>query len=108
MRERGRRRGEAMAPLASAILASSPRTRVVLFDQPAVVEGAARRLRADGIAERCTCVGGDFFAAVPAGADTYVVKDIIHHRDDERAASILRNCRARWPLLPLLPDCSWW
>jgi O-methyltransferase domain/Dimerisation domain len=79
--------------LAAAILRASPRTTAVLFDRPAVVEGAGRRLRAEGVAERCSCVGGDFFESVPAGADTYVLKDIIHDWDDERAASILRQCR---------------
>jgi hypothetical protein len=79
--------------LAAAILKGSPQTTVVLFDRPAVVEGATRRLRAEGVAERCSCVGGDFFESVPAGADTYVLKDIIHDWDDERAASILRQCR---------------
>jgi len=31
---------------------------------------------------------------VPAGGDAYVLKDIVHDWDDERAVAILRNCRA--------------
>ena len=79
--------------LAVAILRASPRTRVILLDRPAVVNGAARRLRAHGVGNRSSCVGGDFFESVPEGADTYVLKDIIHDWDDERALSILGNCR---------------
>lgn len=36
---------------------------------------------------------GDFFNAVPAGADTYVLKLVLHDWDDARAARILRNVR---------------
>jgi hypothetical protein len=39
-------------------------------------------------------VAGDFFQAVPAGADVYLLSHIIHNWDDERSAAILRNCRA--------------
>ena len=43
-------------------------------------------------------VGGDFFAAVPAGADAYILKYIIHDWDDERAVAILARCRAAMAL----------
>jgi hypothetical protein len=46
------------------------------------------------VEERYTIEAGDFFASVPAGGDAYVLKDIIHDWDDERAVAILRNCRA--------------
>src|SRR5262249_1238990 len=46
-----------------------------------------------GLAERCTITGGDFFAAVPSGGDAYILKWIIHDWDDERAVTLLRNCR---------------
>jgi hypothetical protein len=39
-------------------------------------------------------VPGDFFAAVPGGADAYLLKSVIHDWDDERAAAILANVRA--------------
>jgi hypothetical protein len=38
-------------------------------------------------------VGGDFFASVPAGADGYIMKHIIHDWDDERALKILQNIK---------------
>lgn len=36
---------------------------------------------------------GDFFTAVPAGADTYVLKLVLHDWDDARAVRILHNVR---------------
>jgi len=38
-------------------------------------------------------VQGDFFEKVPAGADAYLMKYILHDWEDERALAILRNCR---------------
>ena len=79
--------------LTAAILRACPRTAVILFDQPTVVTGAPEHLRADGVIERWTCVAGDFFDSVPAGADAYVLKDIVHDWDNAHATAILRNCR---------------
>lgn len=36
---------------------------------------------------------GDFFVSVPAGADGYIMKHIIHDWDDDRALQILTNIR---------------
>jgi O-methyltransferase domain/Dimerisation domain len=80
--------------LTAAILKACPHTTAILFDQPTVVAGAQRRLREDDVTDRCTCVGGDFFDAVPAGGDAYILKDIVHDWDDGRARAILCNCRA--------------
>ena len=79
--------------LTAAILKACPQTTAVLFDQPAVIEGAKQRLRAEGVADRCECIAGDFFESVPEGGDAYVLKDIVHDWDDDRAMAILRNCR---------------
>jgi SAM-dependent methyltransferase len=38
-------------------------------------------------------VGGDFFDFVPAGADAYLMKGVIHDWPDGDAARILRNVR---------------
>jgi hypothetical protein len=44
-------------------------------------------------ADRLTWVAGDFFQEIPAGADTYVLSQILHDWDDEKAGAILRTCR---------------
>jgi len=79
--------------LVSAILQAGGRAKAVLFDQPAVIDGARAHLAAAGVADRCTLVAGSFFESIPPGGDTYTLKDIIHDWDDERAVAILRNCR---------------
>jgi len=86
--------GGSQGPLLAAILAANPGVRGILFDLPRVVAEAPRVLAAAGMEDRCTVVGGDFFTSVPAGADAYILKYIIDDWDDERAAAILRRCRA--------------
>ena len=78
--------------LLSAILGAHPALRGVIFDQPHVVGGAEQGLRDGGVADRCTIVGGDFFQSVPAGADLYLLKWIIHDWEDDDAVKILSNC----------------
>jgi cyclopropane fatty-acyl-phospholipid synthase-like methyltransferase len=79
--------------LITSILNKNPQLKGVLFDAPQVIEGARPRLEANGVADRCETVAGDFFKAVPAGGDAYVMKWIIHDWDDEKALTILRHCR---------------
>lgn len=70
-----------------------PEVRGILFDVSHVVAGAAPALTGAGVADRCAVVGGDFFTAVPPGADAYILKYIVHDWDDARAAAILKRCR---------------
>jgi hypothetical protein len=79
--------------LVAALLAAHPQMRGVVFDQPHVVAGAPATLEAAGVADRCEIVGGSFFDVVPAGADAYILKAILHDWDDDDAARILRSCR---------------
>ena len=79
--------------LVAHILGAVPGLRAVLFDTPTGLEAAPGVLASAGVADRCEIVPGDFFAAVPESADAYVVKSILHDWDDERSATILRNCR---------------
>jgi orsellinic acid C2-O-methyltransferase len=79
--------------LLAGILRANPKLRGVVFDQPHVVENAARQIDAAGLADRCGTEGGDFFRSVPEGGDAYLLKHIIHDWNDERALAILANCR---------------
>ena len=78
--------------LVSAILGAPPALQGVVFDLPHVVGGAEHRLREGGVTDRCTIVGGDFFESVPAAADLYLLKWIIHDWEDNDAVKILSNC----------------
>ena len=48
----------------------------------------------EGIADRVSVVEGSFFDSVPAGADIYVLKNVIHDWPDDQAVEILRNVHA--------------
>jgi hypothetical protein len=85
--------GGGYGTLLAAILRRYPTARGILFDQPHVVSGAKSLLTAAGVADRCRCLGGDFFAAVPPGGDAYVLAQILHDWDDEHSVAILTQCR---------------
>lgn len=89
--------GGSYGTLLVAILRRYPALRGVLFDQPHVVVAAEAQLTAAGMVERCRVVGGDFFVALPAGGDAYVLAQILHDWDDARCLSILRQCRRVLP-----------
>ena len=72
--------------LLGKILARNPQARGILFDQPHVVAEAE-------LPGRCEGVGGSFFESVPAGADAYVLKAIIHDWEDAEAVAILESVR---------------
>ncbi|HKP46085.1 MAG TPA: methyltransferase [Pyrinomonadaceae bacterium] len=80
--------------LLSAILQANPGVKGILFDQPHVIQGAGQTDNLKNLDGRCQLVAGDFFTGVPAGADAYIMKHIIHDWDDERALRILKNIRS--------------
>jgi hypothetical protein len=69
----------------------------ILYDLPHVIGRATERIHASGLADRCRLVPGNFFDAVPEGADAYVMRHIIHDWDEEKCLTILRNCRRAMP-----------
>jgi SAM-dependent methyltransferase len=79
--------------LLAGILKANPKLTGVLFDLPQVADRAAAPMRELGLADRCEIVGGDFFEAVPAGGDAYLLKHVIHDWNDDRATAILKSCR---------------
>jgi O-methyltransferase domain/Dimerisation domain len=77
----------------TSVLREHPQMRGVLFDLEHVIAGSGPLLAASGVQNRVRAESGDFFKAVPAGGDAYIMKHIIHDWDDERAAAILSNIR---------------
>jgi hypothetical protein len=76
----------------TSVLRQYPTMRGVLFDLDHVIAGAAPLIDAAGVRDRVETVSGDFFKAVPAG-DAYIMKNIIHDWDDDKAIAILKNIR---------------
>jgi hypothetical protein len=79
--------------LLSAVLARYPKMKGILFDLGHVAGRAKEKLQAAGLAERCRVMEGSFFESVPAGADAYLFRHIIHDWTDEQCVQILGHCR---------------
>ncbi len=89
--------GGNLGTILAAILREYPNSQGVLFDRQIVVSAAAGYLAKAGLDKRCRCVGGDFFASVPAGGDAYLLAAILHDWDDHRCVTILTKCREVMP-----------
>ncbi|HZG86126.1 methyltransferase [Paenibacillus sp.] len=93
--------GGGQGGLLAEILKAHPAAQGTLYDLAPVAADASAIAAAQGLAERCRCVAGDFFVSVPSGGDAYVLKAVIHDWDDAEAALILTNCRRA-----MLPDAK--
>lgn len=85
--------GGAGGGLLAAILSTNSQARGILVDRQEAVAGAASKLQALGLIDRCECLVGDLLVSVPHGADVHILKCVLHGYDDDNARCILRNCR---------------
>jgi ubiquinone/menaquinone biosynthesis C-methylase UbiE len=84
--------GGGSGTLIAEILGRNASARGILFDLDHVV-AAARTKLAPEIVHRCELTGGDFFKAIPAGGDIYLMKFILHDWNDARCQEILTTTR---------------
>jgi O-methyltransferase domain len=75
----------------SIILTKYPLLRGILFDLPIVIEGAPKFLKSRGVEHRVELRAGSFFESVPSGADTYLLKHILHDWSDADCVRILKT-----------------
>ncbi|AYY14779.1 methyltransferase [Actinobacteria bacterium YIM 96077] len=80
--------------LLERILRSVPHAYGILYERPAVLPAAARRLVAAGQEHRCELAGGDMFEQIPSAGDTYVLCRVLHDWNDAACARLLGNCAA--------------
>ena len=78
--------------LLATLLERNPHMKGTLYEMPHVLEGA-KTGALKPLMDRCTLASGDMFSAVPAGADAYIMKHIIHDWPDEGCIKILKACR---------------
>jgi O-methyltransferase domain/Dimerisation domain len=78
--------------LLATILKKNSNLRGTLYEMPHVLEGA-KNGPLKPVMDRCTLASGDMFSSVPAGADAYIMKHIIHDWPDDRCVQILKACR---------------
>jgi orsellinic acid C2-O-methyltransferase len=85
--------GGGSGALLAAVLDANPQTLGLLYDTDSGLRDAEAALLAAGVRDRCEIVCGDFFESVPGGCDAYLLKQIVHDWDDERASTVLKRCR---------------
>lgn len=75
----------------AGLLSRNRRLKGILLDLPHVVARAAPILQQARVHDRCEVVAGSFFDAVPAGADTYLLKRTVYALDDRGARAVLER-----------------
>jgi hypothetical protein len=75
------------------ILHAHPGVKGRIVDLPPTAAAAAERFAALGMQDRATAIAGSFFDPLPAGADAYLLSDILHDWDDEHCRKILAQVR---------------
>lgn len=80
-----------------AVLKRFPAFTGMLVDLQPSVDAAAPRFQAEGLSERCQLIAADVEESVPSGADTYLIKHVLHGCTDEDASKMLANIRAVIP-----------
>ncbi len=89
--------GGGHAQVALAMVAAHRHLSGTVLDQPHAKAGARQRITQAGLAARCVFQAGSFFDPLPAGADVYLLKSILHNWNDEACARILRRCAEATP-----------
>jgi hypothetical protein len=84
--------GGGTGALLAAILRARPSVQGILVDLPATTARAAATFRAAGVADRVTLSGQSFFEPLPAGADLYLLKNVLADWPDKEAAALLGRC----------------
>lgn len=79
--------------LLEAIVRAHPSLHGILLEREDVAQRARRRLARAGMAERCEVVVGDFFRALPAGADIYLMARCLRAFDDAASIQVLATAR---------------
>ena len=86
--------GGGTGTLLAEVLRAQPHLHGTLVDLPRTVARSAETFRAAGVSERVTTIGQSFFEPLPAGADLYLLKNVLGDWPDAEAAAILRRCAA--------------
>jgi len=85
--------GGGRGDLITSIIRVNPGLKGILFDLPQGTEEAQSHLKTKGVADRCQIIRGSFFDSVPEGGDIYVLSRILHDWPDDKASTIIANCR---------------
>jgi SAM-dependent methyltransferase len=84
--------GGGTGALLAEILRARPHVRGTLVDLPGTVARAGEILEAADVADRVTRIGQSFFDPLPAGADLYLLKNVLADWPDREAGALLAGC----------------
>ena len=83
--------------LIAAVLEAYPQVSGMLVDRPESIEAARPRFAGEEFGGRCKLLVADLGKEVPAGADVYMMKHVLHGNEDGAALEILGRCREALP-----------
>jgi hypothetical protein len=83
--------GQGDGELIASILLQNQNAKGVHFDTASRISKAKAVVASKLLGDRCELIAGDFWKSVPAEADAYIVKNLIHDYDDIKAQKILSN-----------------
>jgi len=84
--------GGGTGAMLASLLRRHPRARGILVDLPGTVARAGEIIESFGVGGRVTVEGRSFFDPLPAGADLYLLKNVLNDWPDEPTVAILRRC----------------
>jgi 2,7-dihydroxy-5-methyl-1-naphthoate 7-O-methyltransferase len=84
--------GGGTGTMLAALLRRHPQVHGTLVDLPGTVARAGEILRQPDLAGRVTVTGQSFFDPLPAGADVYLLKNVLNDWPDRETVAILRRC----------------
>src|SRR6516162_11166205 len=89
--------GGGTGAMLASLLRRHPHVRGILVDFPGTVARASEILTSAGVADRVTLRGQSFFDPLPAGADLYLLKNVLNDWADEETVAILHRCAQAAP-----------
>jgi hypothetical protein len=84
--------GGGTGAMLASLLRRHPHVNGILVDLPGTIARAGDLMTGTEVAERITLQGQSFFDPLPAGADLYLLKNVLNDWPDQETIAILRNC----------------
>lgn len=74
-----------------SVLDTAVKSKGIVFDEPYVIQQTENHIPVT-LKARCKVIGGSFFEVIPAGADLYLTKWVLHDWNDDEVLLILKTC----------------
>jgi len=84
--------GGGTGAMLAEILRARPDIHGTLVDLPGTVARSGEIFQAAGVADRVTTIAQSFFDPLPAGADLYLLKNVLNDWPDRETTAILSRC----------------